>query len=66
MVLSSNAAEVTSTSDFARASSNKFVDIQASREFGFTLRQVRDMTRTYSQMHRTDKYSQQSSIIWPV
>ena len=24
------------------------------------------MIRTYSQMHRTDKYSQQSSIIWPV
>ena len=24
------------------------------------------MTRTYSQMHRTDKYSQHSSIIWPV
>ena len=27
---------------------------------------VRDMTRTYSQMHRTDKYSEHSSIIWPV
>ena len=25
-----------------------------------------DMIRTYSQMHRTDKYSQHSSIIWPV
>ena len=25
-----------------------------------------DMTRTYSQMHRTDKYSQLSSIIWSV
>ena len=24
------------------------------------------MTRTYSQMYRTDKYSQHSSIIWPV
>ena len=24
------------------------------------------MTRTYNQMHCTDKYSQQSSIIWPV
>ena len=23
------------------------------------------MIRTYSQMHRTDKYSQHSSIIWP-
>ena len=27
---------------------------------------VRDMIRTYSQMHRTDKYSEHSSIIWPV
>ena len=25
-----------------------------------------EMIRTYSQMHRTDKYSQHSSIIWPV
>ena len=27
---------------------------------------VRDMIKTYNQMHRTDKYSQHSSIIWPV
>ena len=27
---------------------------------------VPDMIRTYNQMHRTDKYSQLSSIIWPV
>ena len=33
---------------------------------GFTLKLVRDMIITYSQMHRKDKYSQQSSIIWPV
>ena len=32
----------------------------------FTLKRVRDMIITYSQMHRTDKYSQHSSIIWPV
>ena len=36
------------------------------KENGFTLKCVRDMTRTYSQMHRTDKYSQLSSIIWSV
>ena len=35
-------------------------------ECGFTLKCVRDMIRTYSQMHRTDKYSQHSSIIWSV
>ena len=33
---------------------------------GFTLKHLRDMTRTDSQMHRTDKYSEHSSIIWPV
>ena len=32
----------------------------------FTLKRVRDIIRTYNQVHRTDKYSQQSSIIWPV
>ena len=31
-----------------------------------TLKRVRDMVRPYSQMHCTDKYSQHSSIIWPV
>ena len=35
-------------------------------ECGFTLKRVRDVIRTYSQMHRTDKYSQHSSVIWPV
>ena len=35
-------------------------------ECGFTLKRIRDMIRTYSQMHYTDKYSQHSSIIWPV
>ena len=32
----------------------------------FTLKRVRDITRRYSQMHRSDKYSQFSSIIWSV
>ena len=50
----------------APASSKEFLDIQATVECGFTLKRVRDMTRTYSQMHRTDKYSEHSSIIWPV
>ena len=44
----------------------EFLDIQATIECGFTLKRVRDMTGTYSQMHRTDKYSQHSSIIWPI
>ena len=54
------------TSDFAPASSKEFLDIQATIECGFTLKRVRDMIKTYSQMHRTDKYSQHSSIIWAV
>ena len=33
---------------------------------GFTLNRVHNMIRTYRQMHRTDKYSQISSIIWSV
>ena len=33
---------------------------------GFPLKHVRDTMRTHSQMHRTDKYSQHSSIILPV
>ena len=48
------------------ALSKEFLDIQATIECGFTLKHVCDMTRTYSQMHRTDKYSEHSSIIWPV
>ena len=40
---------VTSPSDFASASSKEFLDIQATIECGFTLKRVRDMTRTYRQ-----------------
>ena len=43
-----------------------FLSCHVLIECGFTLKRVRDMIRTYSQMHRTDKYSQHSSIIWPV
>ena len=53
-------------SDFAPASSKEFLDIQVTIEYGFTLKRVCDMVSTYSQMHRTDKYSQHSSITWPV
>ena len=35
-------------------------------ECGLTLNLLLDMIITYSQPHRTDKYSQHSSIIWPV
>ena len=43
--------------------SKEFLDIQATIECGFTLKRERDMIKTYSQMHGTDKYSQHSSII---
>ena len=42
---------------------NEHSTIQATVECRFLLKHVRDMTRTYSQMHRTDKYPQLSSII---
>ena len=40
--------------------------MEATIECGFTLKRVRDMIITYSQMHRTDNFSQHSLIIWPV
>ena len=43
-----------------------FPDIQATIDFGFWLKSIRDMIGTYSPMHHRDKYSQQSSIIWPI
>ena len=52
--------------DMAPASSKEFLDIQATVECGFTVKLVRDMIKSYSQMHRTDKSSQHSSIIWSV
>ena len=54
------------TSDITSVSGKEFLDILSNIEFGFTLKCVRDMTRTYSQIKRTDKYSQHSSIIGPV
>ena len=48
MVLGSSPVAVISPSDFAPASSKEFLDIQATIECGFTLKRVRDMTRTYS------------------
>ena len=41
-----NHLAIWSPSDFLPASSKKFLDIQATIECGFTLKRVRDMTRT--------------------
>ena len=46
-------------------SSKEFLEIQATIECGFTLKGVRDMTKTYRHIHHTDMYSEHSSIIWP-
>ena len=46
--------------------SKEFLDTQANIECIFTLSPLRDMIRTYSQMHLPDRYSQHSSIIWSV
>ena len=51
VVLGSSPVAVTSPSDFVPASSKEFLDIQATIEYGFTLKRVHDMTRTYSQTH---------------
>ena len=53
----SSPVAVTSTSDIAHVSSKEFLHIQANVECGFTLKHVRDIIRTYSQMHCTEKYS---------
>ena len=51
---------------------SRLVPVRSSLTFrhlqscGFPLKHVRDTMRTHSQMHRTDKYSQHSSIILPV
>ena len=47
VVLGSSPVAVTEPSEFAPASSKEFLDIQATIECGFTLKRVRNMTRTY-------------------
>ena len=42
------------------------VRVSGNYRMWFTLKRVRDMIRPYIQLHRTNKYSQHSSIIWPV
>ena len=66
MVLGSSLAAVFYTSDFVPASSKEFLDFLATIECVFTLKLVRHMMRTYSQIDRTDKYSEHSPILWSV
>ena len=37
--------------------SKEFLDIQATIEYGFTLKRVRDMTRTYSQLSTLEVFA---------
>ena len=62
MVLGSSPVAVSQTPNFAPALSKEFLDIEETVKCAFTLKLVRDMTKTYSQMHRTDKDSQYRSI----
>ena len=65
VVLDSSSVVVISTLDMMPVLAEMFLDIQATLECRFTLKRGCDMIRTYSQMHRTDKDSQNSSTIWP-
>ena len=61
--MGSNPVAVTYTSDIAPASRKEFLDIQASIACRFTLKLLGDIIKTCSQIHRTDRYLQYSSII---
>ena len=50
--------------DISVFSNKEFLDIHVSIKCGLTLKSVRALIRTYSQMQRRDKYSQLLSIIW--
>ena len=52
----------------ALVSGRELLDIPTKTKCRFTLKRVRDMIRTYKQMHRPEKYPQLSSIVssvWP-
>ena len=55
--------EVTYTSDIVSVLSKELLDVKPNIECGFSVKYVRDMIITCGQMHRRDKYLQQSSII---
>ena len=65
-LLARNRRDISSKCKWQQQDSNPFPDIQVTIECRFTLKCVRDMMLTCSQIHGTDKYSQHSSMIWPV
>ena len=58
--LARNRGDIWSKFKWQQQDSNPFLDIQVPIECRFTLKCVRDMILTCSQIHRTDKYSQHS------
>ena len=46
--------------------SKDILHIEGTIECGLTLKHVRDMAETYSQLHSTDALSDNGLIIWPV
>ena len=50
----------TTTSDFTPASGKEFLEIQANIECRLTLKCVRDMIRTYSELQSSEKKAQKS------
>ena len=61
MVVCCRRVGVSQTSEFAPASNKEFRETTIECEF--TLKCIREMVRTYSQLNHTDNYSQHSSII---
>ena len=55
VVVGSSPVAISKPSDFLTILRKEFVDIQVTTECAFTLKEVRDMTRTYSPSQRTDK-----------
>ena len=66
MVLGSSPVAVTSPSDFTPASSKEFLDIKATIRVWIHSETCMWHDKNKQSKHRTDKYSEHSSIIWPV
>ena len=68
MVLGSSPVAVTYPSDFVPASSKEFLDIEATIVCGFTLKLVRDMTRTQSELSRLMIFFDRpgSELLWSI
>ena len=66
--LARNRGSISSLSDSngIRTHSHLVRIVKAAIECRLSLKRVRDMIITYSQVQRTDKHLQHSSIIWPV